>query len=107
MRDYAAVEKAVDEQVQEFNGRLDIFVADAGIPWTKGPMVDGPIDHYRDVVATDLDNTYFCTRAATKCWRRQKLEGTDLNGNKLSNFTSRSFVATASMSGIIVNIPQL
>ncbi|RFN45034.1 oxidoreductase [Fusarium flagelliforme] len=107
MRDAEAVEKAVDQSVQDLNGRLDIFVANAGIPWTKGPMVDGPIEHYRDVVQTNLDGTYYCAKAAAKHWRRQKVEGTDLNGQPLTNYTSGSFIATASMSGGIVNIPQL
>ena len=35
------------------------------------------------------------------------MEGTDLNGKKLQNFKLGSFIATASMSGHIVNIPQL
>ena len=106
-RDHTAVEKAVDEQVREFNGRLDIFVANAGIPWIEGPMVNGPIDHYRDVVETDLDGTYYCAKAAAKHWRRQKLEGTDFYGQPLKGFSRGSFIATASMSGIIVNVPQL
>jgi sorbose reductase len=107
VRDHAAVEKAVDEHVREFNGRLNVFIANAGIPWTKGPMVDGPMDHYRDVVETDLDGTYYRARAAAKQRRRQKLGGTDLQGQPLQNFVRGSFVATASMSGVIVNIPQL
>lgn len=107
VRSSEAVEKAVDQAVEEFNGRLDIFVANAGIPWTKGPVVDGPLDHYRDVVETDLDGTYYCAKAAAKHWRRQKLEGTDLSGKPLTRYTMGSFVATASMSGVIVNIPQL
>src|SRR4051794_17543827 len=107
VRDYAAVERAIDKQVKEFNGRLDIMIANAGIPWTKGPMVDGPIEQYREVVSANLDGTFFVAKVAAKHWRRQKLEGTDRNGNALSNFASGSFVATASMSGIIVNIPQL
>ncbi|KAF7540945.1 hypothetical protein G7Z17_g12062 [Cylindrodendrum hubeiense] len=107
VRDAEAVEKAVDQSVQDLNGRLDIFVANAGIPWTKGAMVDGPLDHYRDVVATDLDGTYYSAKAAAKHWRRQKIEGTTLTGEPLTGYTSGSFVATASMSGGIVNIPQL
>ena len=51
--------------------------------------------------------TFYCARAAASHWRRQKEEGTDINGNKLTNFTYGSFVATASMSGHIVNFPQL
>lgn len=70
-------------------------------------MLDGEIDHYRKVVATDLDSTFYCAKAAGAHWRRQKKEGTDIHGNKLEGFTYGSFVATASMSGHIVNIPQL
>ena len=105
--DAKTVSDSIDEIVKEFNGRLDIFIANAGIPWTQGAMLDGEIDHYRKVVATDLDSTYYCARAAGIHWRRQKKEGTDMHGNKLENFTYGSFVATASMSGHIVNIPQL
>ncbi|RAO68789.1 uncharacterized protein BHQ10_004801 [Talaromyces amestolkiae] len=107
LRDQKKAEATINEAVKDFNGRLDVFIANAGIPWTKGATVDGPIQHYLDVVQTDLDATWYCARAAAAHWRRQKEEGTDLNGNKLENFTYGSFVATASMSGHIVNIPQL
>jgi sorbose reductase len=70
-------------------------------------MVDGDLDHYHTVVKTDLDGTYYCAKAAAGHWRRQHLEGTDLHGKRLENYSSGSFIATASMSGIIVNIPQL
>jgi len=70
-------------------------------------MINGPVEHYHDVVATDLDSTYFCARAAARHWERQKREGTDLEGQQLGNFSSGSFIATASMSGVIVNVPQL
>ena len=105
--DAKAVEKAVNEVVKDFNGRLDVFIANAGVPWTQGPMVDGPLEHYRDVVGIDLDGTFYCAKYAADHWRRQKEEGTDANGNKLTNFTYGSFVATASMSGHIVNFPQM
>jgi hypothetical protein len=70
-------------------------------------MVDGPLDHYSRVVDIDLNGTFYCAKYAAVHWRRQKEEGTDINGNQLSNFTYGSFVATASMSGHIVNIPQM
>jgi len=98
--DPQAVEEAVLAQTKEFNNRLDIFVANSGIPWTQGPMVDGEIAHYQKVVRTDLDGTFYCARIAGKIWREQKK-------NNLANFTYGSFIATASMSGHIVNIPQL
>ncbi|KAL8793321.1 MAG: hypothetical protein Q9195_004098 [Heterodermia aff. obscurata] len=105
--DPESVQTIVDQIVHEFNGRLDIFVANAGIPWTQGAALDGEIEHYRRVVTTDLDGTFYCARAAGVHWRRQKKEGTDINGKKLENYSYGSFIATASMSGHIVNIPQL
>ncbi|KAL2866278.1 putative carbonyl reductase [Aspergillus lucknowensis] len=102
-----AVKQAVDQTVKDFNGRLDVFIANAGIPWTQGPAVDGPLAHYSDVVDIDLNGTYYCAKYAAHYWRKQKEEGVDLNGKKLDNFTYGSFVATASMSGHIVNFPQL
>lgn len=70
-------------------------------------MVDAPLDHYSDVVQTDLDGTFYCAKAAASHWRRQKVENTDIFGKPLEGFTYGSFVATASMSGHIVNVPQL
>lgn len=106
-----AVDKAVDEIVAEFGGRLDVFVANSGIPWTQGAMIDGEVSHYQKVMKTDVDGTFYCARAAGRHWRRQKNEGTGVNGEVLEGWkegrAQGSFVATASMSGHIVNIPQL
>ncbi|CZR64599.1 probable sorbitol utilization protein SOU2 [Phialocephala subalpina] len=105
---YEDVQNTTDKIVEDFEGRLDIFIANSGIPWTQGPALDGEIAHYHDVVNIDLDGTFYCARAAGKHFRRQGLEGTDLNGRKLDeSYTCGSFVATASISGHIVNIPQL
>lgn len=101
------LQNSVDEQVKEFNGRLDVFVANAGIPWTQGAALEGEISHYHKVVGIDLDGVFLSARAAGKHFRRQKLEGTTVHGTKLENYTYGSFVATASMSGHIVNFPQL
>lgn len=104
---FEAVEQAVNTAVTDLNGRLDIFIANSGIPWVQGPALDGELDHYKKVVTTDLDGTFYCARAAGQHWRRQKKEGTTIDGKKLEGFNYGSFVATASMSGHIVNIPQL
>ncbi|QSZ30997.1 hypothetical protein DSL72_000558 [Monilinia vaccinii-corymbosi] len=103
---FEEVEKAVNTAVTELNGRLDIFIANSGIPWTQGSSLDGDLDHFNKVVRTDFDGTFYCARAAGQHWRRQKKEGTTIDGKKLEGFSSGSFVATASMSGHIVNIPQ-
>ncbi|KAK5993567.1 L-xylulose reductase [Cladobotryum mycophilum] len=102
-----AVDKAINEIVKEFNGRLDVFVANSGIPWTEGAFLDGPAESARNVMAVNVDGVMWCAKSAGAHFRRQKKEGTTLDGKPLENFVSGSFVATASMSGSIVNIPQL
>ncbi|KAI9791580.1 MAG: L-xylulose reductase [Peltula sp. TS41687] len=101
-----SVEDMTIRAIKDLNGRIDIFVANQGVPWQQGPALDGDIAHYRKVVGTDLDGTFYCALAAGAHFRRQVHEGTDINGNKL-DFKHGSFIATASMSGHIVNIPQL
>ncbi|KAJ4302154.1 3',5'-cyclic-nucleotide phosphodiesterase (PDEase) (3':5'-CNP) [Collariella sp. IMI 366227] len=104
-----AVTSAIDSIIRTFNSRLDVFIANSGVAWTDGAMLDGSIDMYRSVIQTNLDGVYFCARAAGQHFRRQKAEGTGLNGSPLTSppFTGGSFVATASMSGHVVNVPQL
>ncbi|KAI5294994.1 hypothetical protein KEM52_002655, partial [Ascosphaera acerosa] len=106
VRSWEPVEKVFDQIVADF-GRLDIVVANAGIPWTQSHILNGSIEHYQDVMKTNVDGVFYSARAALKHWRRQKQEGTDARGNKLDGFAQGNFIATASMSGSIVNIPQL
>jgi NAD(P)-dependent dehydrogenase (short-subunit alcohol dehydrogenase family) len=102
-----AVQKAVNDIVAEFSGRLDIFVANSGVVWEDGPLLDGPADKIKNVLAVNVEGTLNCARAAGQHFRRQKREGTTSDGRKLEGFTYGSFIATASMSGHIVNLPQL
>jgi sorbose reductase len=99
------IEETINQIVREFNGRLDVFVANSGVPWLQGDAVDGDTSHYRKVMATNLDGVFFCARAAGKHWRRQAAEGTTTDGNNLAGFKQGSFIATASMCGHVVNIP--
>jgi sorbose reductase len=69
--------------------------------------LDGDLEHYRKVVSTNVDGTFYCAKAAGRHWRRQKQEGTTVHGKKLENYSSGAFVATASMSAHIVNLPQM
>ncbi|KAJ4255452.1 Sorbose reductase sou1 [Fusarium torreyae] len=102
-----AVEKAINDIILEFNGRLDVFVANSGIAWEDGAFIDGPAERARRVMEVNVDGVMWCARSVGAHFRRQKKEGTTLDGKELTNFLSGSFIATASMSGSIVNIPQL
>ncbi|EMC93765.1 hypothetical protein BAUCODRAFT_74440 [Baudoinia panamericana UAMH 10762] len=105
--DYDNVKEVIYEIAREFNGRLDIFVANAGIPWTQGRMIDGELSHYHKVVATDLDSVFYCAKVAGEIWRHQYETGLSMTGETLQNYRYGSFIATSSMSGHIANIPQL
>ncbi|KAK3679711.1 Sorbose reductase sou1 [Recurvomyces mirabilis] len=106
--DYENVKKVMNEIAEDFNGRLDIFVANAGIPWTQGRMIDGELSHYHRVVATDLDSVFYSAKAAGEIFRKQyENGGVSLTGEALQNYSYGSFIATSSMSGHVANIPQL
>ncbi|WYZ42000.1 hypothetical protein EsH8_V_000895 [Colletotrichum jinshuiense] len=102
-----SVESTVNQVVRDFNGRLDCFVANSGIAWNETSVLDSSISHYREVMATNLDSVYYCARAAGLHWRRQAKEQTTVDGKKLEGFSKGSFIATASMSGHIVNFPHI
>lgn len=107
MGTYETVKEAIDGIVREFNGRLDVFVANSGIAWEEGPFIDGSIDTMHNVLKVNLDGTFYCAKAAALHWRRQRQEGTTADGKPLENYLSGSFICTASMSGHIVNVPQM
>lgn len=93
--------------VTDFNGRLDVFVANGGIAWNEVEALDSSVSHYHEVISTNMDSVYYSALAAGKHWRRQAKERTTTDGKPLENFTQGSFIATASMSGHIVNVPHI
>ncbi|CZT45564.1 probable sorbitol utilization protein SOU2 [Rhynchosporium secalis] len=107
-----AVEEAVDRVVMEFNGRLDIFIANSGMAWEETTVLSSPISAYRHIMATNLDSVYFCARSAGKHFCRQHKEKTTFTGElfageELVGFKRGSFIATASMSAHVVNYPHV
>lgn len=86
------VEKVIGQIEKDF-GTIDVFVANAGVPWTDGRSieVDG-YDSWKKVVDLDLSGVYYCAKTVGKIFKK--------NGKG-------SLIFTASMSGHIVNVPQL
>ncbi|CEJ93584.1 Putative Sorbose reductase SOU1 [[Torrubiella] hemipterigena] len=103
---HVAVDKAVTVAISDLGGRLDIFVANAGVSWGDESFIDADMSRYHDLMKINTDGVVYCAHVAGKHFRRQKLEGTTSDGAKLDGFSSGSFIATASMSGHIVNIPR-
>ncbi|KAI4602832.1 hypothetical protein KJ359_008052 [Pestalotiopsis sp. 9143b] len=89
VRDYAAVEAAVSQVVQDF-GRLDVLIANAGVP-SKAGALDDKVEDWDRVRAIDFDGVYYTARAAGLVFRQQ--------GHGVA-------VLTASMSGHAANVPQ-
>ncbi|KAI8311433.1 hypothetical protein K4K59_007321 [Colletotrichum sp. SAR11_240] len=89
VRNYAAVEAAVAEAVKDF-GRLDVMIANAGVP-SKAGGLDDKVEDWDHVRAVDFDGAYYCMRAAGLVFREQK---------------SGVGIITASMSGHAANVPQ-
>ncbi|KAL0934334.1 l-xylulose reductase [Colletotrichum truncatum] len=89
VRDYKDVEAAVAEAVKDFS-RLDVMIANAGVP-SKAGGLDDKVEDWDRVRAVDFDGAYYCMRAAGLVFREQK------NGVG---------IITASMSGHAANVPQ-
>ncbi|KAJ0108274.1 L-xylulose reductase [Diaporthe amygdali] len=89
VRQYDDVEKVVDQVVQDF-GRLDVMIANAGVP-SKAGGLDDKVEDWDRVRSIDFDGAYYCFRAAGLVFRKQ--------GHGVG-------IATASMSGHAANVPQ-
>lgn len=92
VNDPEQVAQTIKQQMQDF-GTIDVFVANAGAAWNAGPIIetDG-IEEYRKLMTLDVDAVFYCAKEIGKIFK-EKGKG--------------SFVITASMSGHIVNVPQM
>ncbi|EWC46254.1 hypothetical protein DRE_04425 [Drechslerella stenobrocha 248] len=97
--DEHAVAEAIDQAVEELNGRVDIFVANAGISWLGGCMINGSMESFHDIMNINFMSAVYAAKAVGKHFQRQKNEGTDIHGNTLTNFHSGSFIVNSSIAG--------
>lgn len=89
---YDDVEKAIQQQIKDF-GKIDIFVANAGVIWAGEPEFLDEKDNseWDKVMRINVDGVYYCAKAVGKHFRERG------RGN---------FIITGSMSGRIVNVPD-
>ncbi len=69
VRDYRAVESAIDGVVERFGG-LDVLVNNAGIG-SFGEVASQPLDEWRETIDTNLVGAFHCCRAAIPHLRRR------------------------------------
>ncbi|KAI0399964.1 mannitol dehydrogenase [Xylaria palmicola] len=88
--DFASCEQLVKDVLNDFGGRIDGFVANAGATADHG-VLDGTVEEWNKVIHTDLSGTAYCAKAVGPVFKKQG---------------RGSFVITASMSGHVANFPQ-
>ncbi|CAM9015253.1 hypothetical protein WICANDRAFT_25435 [Wickerhamomyces anomalus NRRL Y-366-8] len=92
LTNFESIQSSIDQIEKDF-GTIDIFVSNAGKAWTGGSLLDQEDDkEWRDVIDLDLNSIYYLSKAIGKIFKK--------NGKG-------SYIITASMSGHIVNVPQM
>ncbi|ODV95264.1 hypothetical protein PACTADRAFT_75774 [Pachysolen tannophilus NRRL Y-2460] len=87
------VEKIILDVEKDF-GTIDVFVANAGIAWTTGPILDPvneSVEKWRRLIDVDLNAVYYCAKVVGHIFKKNK---------------HGSFIITASQSGHIANVPN-
>lgn len=83
-----AVQSAIQQVVQDF-GKLDVFVANAGMSISKG-ILEQSLDEYKKQMSVNVDGVVYCTKYAGEVFKKQG---------------SGNLIITSSMSAHIVNVP--
>lgn len=90
--DAEQVEKVINDVEKDF-GTIDIFVANAGVPWKSGPILDtNGYEDWKKIIDLNLNGVYYCCKNVGKIFKKNK------KGN---------LIVTSSISGQIVNVPQM
>ncbi|KAK0945719.1 hypothetical protein LTR29_002831 [Friedmanniomyces endolithicus] len=86
--DAAKVEQTISEVVKDF-GKLDVFVANAGMAISKA-ITETSLDEYRKQMSVNVDGVFYCAKYAGAVFKHQGF------GN---------LIITSSISAHIVNVP--
>ncbi|KAI6082023.1 short chain dehydrogenase reductase [Hypoxylon rubiginosum] len=95
-----AVSETVERAVKELGGKLDIVVANAGIA-DHIPAIDYPEDKFREILDVNFHGVFWTAQAAAKVMERQWKAAGAKSGEGRG-----SIIVTASVSAILVNVPQ-
>ncbi|OAA68712.1 oxidoreductase, short chain dehydrogenase/reductase family [Niveomyces insectorum RCEF 264] len=103
VRHRTEIEAAVAAAARELgHGRLDIVVANAGIAGHI-PAIDYPEDKWREVIDVNFNGAFWTAQAAARLMRAQwERDG----GHEGGPGGRASIIFTASVSAILVNVPQ-
>ncbi|KAE8136347.1 putative short-chain dehydrogenase [Aspergillus pseudotamarii] len=86
--DAEQVQETIAQVVRDF-GKIDVFVANAGMAISK-PILEQKLDEYHKQISVNVDGVVFCAKYAGEVFQRQG---------------SGNLIITSSMSAHIVNVP--
>ncbi|OOF98222.1 hypothetical protein ASPCADRAFT_164614 [Aspergillus carbonarius ITEM 5010] len=86
--DSEQVKKSIEDVVRDF-GRIDVFIANAGMAISK-PILEQELSEYRKQMSVNVDGVVFCAKYVGEVFKRQG---------------SGNLIITSSMSAHIVNVP--
>lgn len=87
------VEKTISSIEHDF-GTIDTFVANAGVVWKTGNVINETNDDYKEwnqIMGVNLNGVYYCSRFAGRIFQKHG---------------KGSFIITSSMSAHIANVPM-
>jgi NAD(P)-dependent dehydrogenase (short-subunit alcohol dehydrogenase family) len=82
------------EQVMARFGRVDLLFNNAGISGPRGTLDEIAVDEWERTVATNINGSFLCARAAFGCMKRQSPQGGRIiNNGSLAAYTPRPHTA--------------
>ncbi|SCV01642.1 LAME_0G17568g1_1 [Lachancea meyersii CBS 8951] len=95
--DEKKVQETIQHVLRDFGGKIDVFVANAGIAGSTGALVEAEergeaSAEWDRILQTNFQGVYYCSKFIGSVFKKQG---------------HGSLIVTASMSGHVVNVPQL
>lgn len=94
--DITSLDKTINQITSDY-GKIDVFVANAGVAWKGGDILkmkddQAAIEQWKKFLHQDIDAVHYSARVIGRLFKKQGYG---------------SLIITASMSGTVVNVPQL